>query len=161
MLPYVSCFVGLMVGVGWLSGCASARQDGRVSVTPERTVLLPDSAGVARLDVQFSVPAGYMTRRERLVIAPQLVVDGALEKEMFPLVVDAPIYEKKLARRKALEDYRDPGEPYKCMIDSCRKAFVLDYREAIAIPDDFTSGLVRAVVSTDGCGECTGSIPYI
>lgn len=156
MLPYVSCLVGLMVGVGWLSGCASARQDGRVSVTPERTVLLPDSAGVARLDVQFSVPAGYMTRRERLVIAPQLVVDGALEKEMFPLVVDAPIYEKKLARRKALEDYRDPGEPYKCMIDSCRKAFVLDYREAITIPDDFTSGLVRAVVSTDGCGECTG-----
>ena len=147
----------LAASAGLLAGCASQREAGkRITATPAPYVLTPEDGRNADMDVVFHVPENYFTKRSRLVITPQLMVGDTVKEEYFPLVVDAPIYEKKLKRREVLEDYTDTLSGGIRKIDDTSASFDLPYSETVTLPAGADTARVVAVVSTDGCGECTG-----
>ena len=147
----------LTASLGLLAGCASNRQAAKtVTATPSPCVLTPDSANQVRMDMLFHVPENYFSRRSRLIITPQLVVEDTVKEEYMPLVLDAPIYNKKINRKKVLDQYIDPLEERAVTADKASRSFDLPYREAIQLPEGTEEGRIVGVVSTDGCGECTG-----
>lgn len=147
----------LAASAGLLAGCASQRQAGKsITATPTPYVLTPEDGRNADMDVVFHVPEDYFTKRSRLVIVPQLMVGDTVKEEYFPLVVDAPIYQKKLKRREVLENYTDTLAAGIRKIDDTSASFDLPYSEIVTLPEGVDTARVVAVVSTDGCGECTG-----
>lgn len=147
----------LAASAGMLAGCASQRQaEKSVTVTPEACVLVPENGRDTDMDVVFHVPEDYFTKRSRLVIVPQLMVGDTVKEEYFPLVVDAPIYEKKLKRREVLEHYTDTLASGIRKVDDTSASFDLPYSETVTLPVGVDTARVVAVISTDGCGECTG-----
>lgn len=147
----------LTASLGLLAGCASNRQAAKtVTTTPSPCVLTPDSANQVRMDMLFHVPENYFSRRSRLIITPQLVVEDTVKEEYMPLVLDAPIYNKKINRKKVLDQYIDPLEERAVKADKASRSFDLPYRETVQLPEGMEEGRIVAVVSTDGCGECTG-----
>lgn len=157
MKKYILCIIVWPLVTFFLAGCASGKKAvKRISVTPDSCVLLPDTAGNVVLETAFQIPGHYISKRSRLVIVPQLLVNGEVRKELAPLVVDAPIYEKKMERKKVIDGYQDPYRSGRWMAKDFSRPFELPYRESFAIPEDLETGRIRAVVSSDGCGECTG-----
>lgn len=147
----------LTASLGLLAGCASNRQAAKtVTATPSPCVLTPDSANRVRMEMLFHVPENYFSHRSRLVITPQLVVEDAVKEEYRPLVLDAPIYNKKINRKKVLEQYIDPLEKRAVKADKASRSFDLPYSETVQLPEGAEEGRIVAVVTTDGCGECTG-----
>lgn len=141
----------------FLLSCAAGKKSvKRITVTPDSCVLMPDTAGNIVLETAFRIPGHYVSKRSRLIIVPQLLVNGEVRKELAPLVVDAPIYEKKMQRRKVIDDYQDLYRADRKTIDKLSRPFELPYRTTFAMPEDLEVGRVWAVVSSDGCGECTG-----
>lgn len=153
-LHYITLIV---VSAGLLAGCSSQRQTGKsITVTPEACVLTPEDGRNTDMDVVFHVPDNYFTKRSRLVIVPQLMVGDTVKEEYLPLVVDAPIYNKKLKRREVLENYTDTLASGLRKVDDTSASFDLPYHEAVTLPAGVDTARVVAVISTDGCGECTG-----
>lgn len=153
---YLFRIVWILSGLSILAGCASTRKAAKtISVEAEKTVLTADSSGSFSLDVAFRIPRKYLPTRSRLFITPQLIVDDSLRCEFPPLVVDAPIHARKMKRRALLENYRDPYGEHLRKVDDPLSAFTLEYHTRFDIPEDSRSGFVRAVVSRDGCGECS------
>ena len=142
---------------GMLTGCAAQRHNARRAVTtsPCDVVLTPDSANRIDMGIDFHIPARYLSRRARLIITPQLVSGDTVRDEYPPLVVDASVYSKKTLRKEVLEDYQDP---YKAQRQPLGKAdsLTLTYRHTATLPDGIDAARLRAVISEDGCGECTG-----
>ena len=146
----------LAASLATLSGCVSRKAVRQgVQVTPKPVAVFPDSANQLRLDVEFHVPERYFSRRNRLVITPQFIA-GNGTADFAPLVVDAPAYTKKQMRRQALEGYTDSLTAGAFRQERAGKAVDLAYSDSILLPFDATDGRIVAVVSKDGCGECTG-----
>lgn len=144
------------VSIGLFTGCASSRRARTITTTPVPCVLTPDKDRNAEMDIVFHVPEKYFKKRSRLIITPQLVVDNTVKEEYLPLVVDAPIYNKKLKRRKVLDNYVDPHAGQVQDVENTSASFDLPYRETVTLPAGADTARVVAVVSADGCGECTG-----
>ena len=90
-------------------GCAPRKRgEITVTVTPSPCMLTPDSANRVQMDMLFRVPRSDFSKRSRLIIAPQLLANDSLYAEYLPMVMDAPIYEKKKHRLVQLEGYADP-----------------------------------------------------
>lgn len=140
-----------------LCGCAARRAATPLTVSPQAAVLSSDSANRVDMDLTIHVPQGYLARRARMVITPQLMVNDTVADEYRPLVVDAPIYDKKRTRRETLEDdFRDPYADVRRTQANRREAFDLAYRQTVTLPQGVAVARIRAVVSEDGCGQCTG-----
>ena len=140
-----------------LCGCAARRAATPLTVSPQAAVLSSDSANRVDMDLTIHVPQGYLARRARMVITPQLMVNDTVADEYRPLVVDAPIYDKKRTRRETLEDdFRDPYANVRRTQANRREAFDLAYRQTVTLPQGVAVARIRAVVSEDGCGQCTG-----
>lgn len=154
-LQYIS-LVTIMMSV--LVGCSTSnKQVGKVvTTTPAPNVLTPDTANQVNLDLLFHIPARYLSERSRLVITPQLVRNDTVQDEYTPLVVDAPIYNKKINRKKVLDDYLDPYEKEAMKADKVSHSFELPYKETVQLPVGTEEGRFVAVISADGCGQCTG-----
>lgn len=135
-----------------LAGCATVKTDRQVYVSPVRT-LTPDSTSSVQVDVTVHVPEKAFSRRSRLIVVPQLMQHDRMLAELTPVVLDAPIYQKKMERRKELEDYRDPYAPWAQAVERNR-AYDLVYRERVFVPDSISAGQIVAVLSADGCGSC-------
>lgn len=91
----------------FLLSCAAGKKSvKRITVTPDSCVLMPDTAGNIVLETTFRIPGHYVSKRSRLIIVPQLLVNGEVRKELAPLVVDAPIYEKRCSAEKSLMTIR-------------------------------------------------------
>ncbi len=143
--------------VGLLAGCASGRKAAEaVTVSPSPVVLTPDGSGQMLMDVTFRVPSRYLSKRSRLVILPRLVVGDSVRDEYQPIVIDAPIFNKKKERREALENYADPYEGRAVAMDRTSRGFELPYSQTVRLPKGADNARVVGVVTTDGCGECTG-----
>ena len=108
------------------------------------------------MDILFQIPRDYFSKRSRIVITPQLVVDDTVREEYLPLVLDAPIYKKKKERLEKLEGYTDPYADRIVQTDPTTDVFELPYREGVQLPTGTDNARIVGVVSTDGCGECTG-----
>ena len=95
--------------VNMLVACSTGKQAQKtVTATPAPCMLTPDSANRVQMDLLFRVPRRAFSKRSRLIITPQLMVNDSLYDEYLPLVMDAPIYEKKKHRLVELEGYADP-----------------------------------------------------
>lgn len=148
---------GFALSAGLLAGCASNREALQpVTVTPAPYVLTPDSGNRVTMDMTFHVPEKTFNKRSRLVITPQLMVGDTVKEEYLPLVLDAPIYIKKNNRRMVLEDYEDPNAERALRVDDASASHDIPYNETVTLPAGTDTARVVAVVSTDGCGECTG-----
>ncbi len=142
--------------LGLLTGCASVRKAKEaVTVSPSPALLTPDSDGRAQMDVTFRVPAGYLSERSRLVILPGLMVGDSVKEEYSPVVIDAPIYNKKKERREVLVDYSDPYAGHAVVVNRTSEGIDLPYSRTILLPEGADNARVVGVVSTDGCGECS------
>lgn len=141
-----------------LAGCATiGRRTGKViTATPSPCILTPDSASMVRMDLIFHVPERYLSSRSRLVITPILVENGKAIADYAPLVLDAPVYGKKLRRKEVLGNFIDPYGEKAMKADKVSRSFELPYSETLRLPEGSGEGRVVAVVSEDGCGECAG-----
>lgn len=117
---------------------------------------MPGVDDSTRIDVIFLLPENYLTRRSRVVITPQLVAGDSVYGEYPPMVLDASIYRKKVERLEVLDGYSDPYVQEARMIDN-RKLYEIPYTCPVILPTGITNAHLQAVVSTDGCGECTGT----
>lgn len=148
----------LATAIGLFTGCASARKQAEkvITTTPNLYVLTPDTANRIQLNLVFNVPEHYLSRRSRLVITPQLVNGTEVKDEYTPLVLDAPVYSKKTNRKQVLDNYTDPYGEQAMKADKSSRSFSLPYSQSLQLPEGTESGQIVAVVSTDGCGACTG-----
>ena len=157
MKKYILFIIACLAVAFFLESCVAGKKFAKqISVAPDSCILFPDTAGNIVLETVFQIPEHYISKRSRLVIVPELLVNGEVRKELTPLVVDAPIYEKKLERKKAIDGFRDLYQSNRRIVKDFSHPFELPYRELVAIPEDLETGQIRVVVSRDGCGECTG-----
>lgn len=136
-----------------MAGCAASRGSRPVRVSPVET-LTPDSASAVDVDVTIHVPRHSFSRRSRLVVVPQLVQGDSMLAECTPLVLDAPIYSKKMARRIKLDGYADTLAAVARKVDS-GDDYAVPYAERVQVPADVTGGKIVAVLTVDGCGQCS------
>lgn len=148
-------FVALVVLLAFVLSSCATRQIAPLKVTPSSLVIMPDAGDSLRMDVIFHIPENYLTRRSRVVITPQLVVSDSVCGEYVPVVLDATIYRKKVERLEVLDGYSDPYVREARVINN-RQAYEIPYSHSVSLPEGVTDARIRAVVSTDGCGECTG-----
>ena len=147
----------LVASAGFIVGCASKNlQTKNITVTPQNCKIIPNDGYNADLDVVFHVPSDYLKKRSRLVIMPQLIVADSIRSEFDPIVVDAPIYKKKMERRQVLENYTDTLAHGLRSVEDTSASFDLPYSVDVVLPEGVDNASVVAYVSTDGCGECTG-----
>lgn len=151
-------YITLAATIGLLSGCAASKKQAEkvVTTTPNPYVLTPDTANRITMDLVFNVPEHYLAKRNRLVITPQLINGTEVKDEYMPVVLDAPIYNKKINRKQVLDNYIDPYGKQAVKADKTSRSFSLPYTQTLQLPDGTESGQIVAVVSTDGCGACTG-----
>ena len=147
-----------LTATGLLAGCAAHRDTaGRaVTATLADTVLTPDSADRIDVDLTFHIPAQSLARRARLIITPQLVSGDTVREEYMPLVVDADIYGKKTRRKEVLEGYQDPYAGTRRAHPDRKADIDLPYHHTAVMPQGIETARLRAIVSEDGCGQCTG-----
>lgn len=134
-------------------GCAALREERMVAVSPVKS-LTPDSTSVVHVDVDVRVPRKAFSGRSRLIIVPHLMRNDSIVSVCRALVLDAPIYSKKLERRTTVYGYVDPLAANARKIDN-RDEIVVPYVESVSVPDTLDGGRIVAIVTTDGCGECT------
>lgn len=148
------CLTGAVTLSALLVACNTSEK--AIKVAPEVQKVTPDSCGKISLDLGLEVPAGYVSPRSRLIVVPQLCDSTSALMELDPLVLDAPIFSKKMQRRQVLEGYMDPYDGYARKIEKTRRAQQLDYVARIDLPEGEHNGnRIVGVVTTDGCGECT------
>lgn len=151
-------YITLAATIGLLAGCAASKQQAEkvVTTTPNPYVLTPDTARRITMDLVFNVPEHYLAKRSRLVITPQLMNGTEVKDEYMPVLLDAPIYNKKINRKQVLDNYTDPYGQQAVKADKTARSFTLPYTQTVQLPEGTESGQIVAVVSTDGCGACTG-----
>lgn len=133
-------------------GTLSVKAQAVISVSPVET-LTPDSLLQVNVNVVFHIPEHAFSKRSRLIIVPQLMKCDSLVAECKPIVLDAPIYSKKMARREKLGGYTDTLRAVAMEINN-GKAYDIPYYDKVFVPENLYDGHITAVVSTDGCGEC-------
>lgn len=148
-------FVVLLV-VTWVLSSCTTRQTVPLKVLPSSQIIMPGVDDSVHIDVVFHIPENYLTRRSRVVITPKLVVADSVYGEYAPVVLDASIYRKKVERLEVLDGYSDPYVQEARLIDN-RKSYEIPYTCPVILPAGVTNAHIQAVVSTDGCGECTGT----
>lgn len=146
--------IGACIG---LSGCMTVKKSGKaVALNPASCVLTPDAYSRVYVDMDFLVPENYFSKRSRLFITPQFMSGDTVVEEYFPMVVDASVYSKKMHRKKILHGYQDMYEEHVIRQNHASNGFSIHYQDTLNLPVGTQNGRLRAVVSTDGCGECTG-----
>jgi len=147
-------YIGTIVLFAIFAGSCSNPQ--HVIVSPNPNVVQCDSSRLGVVDVTLNIPPKYISRRARIVVTPELIVgDSIVAEQLKPLVLDGSIFHKKNIRRKALRDYTDPYADYAQRINNS-KAIEMPYHDTFKMPEAYERGLVKALVSHDGCGSCTG-----
>ncbi len=147
--------VSAMLALAFISGCGASRKASKViTVAPVRQVLSQDSTDKVSLNLVFHVPEKYFGTRSRLVILPQLMVGDTVKEKYSPIVLDAPIYNKKKERLEVLEEYHDPYSESAVAVKKPSRAFNIPYSESVSLPEGVDNARIAGVVTTDGCGRC-------
>lgn len=132
--------------------CTSVKTERQIYVSPVST-LTPDSTSTVLVDAVIHVPQKAFSRRSRLIVVPQLMQNDSMLAELTPVVLDAPVYVKKMKRKEKLDGYDDPYSDMSQEIDR-RKAYSFSYHDRVVVPDSMDGGQILAILSTDGCNEC-------
>lgn len=141
------------------AGCSTGRKTVKtIETMPQYYVVTPDSNNAVKLDMEFNIPSHYFSKRSRLIILPQLVENDSVKGEFTPLVLDAPVYNKKKRRQTVLDDeYVDPYSGKSVSVNHVTKSFSWPYRDECVLAEKVGTGHIRGVVTTDGCGECSAT----
>ena len=139
-----------------MSGCAANNAGKTITTTPTPYVVVPDADNKVQLNVSFSVPEHYISRRSRLVVVPQVFAGDSLVGECQPVALYSPIYNKKVDRQRVLNKYEDPYAGHIIKVDNTARKTEFEYNQTVQLPLDVDNARMVAVVSVDGCGECTG-----
>lgn len=144
--------------LGILTGCASHKlaKEEKISFSPQPYQVVVDSSNQAHLNLMFCIPKYYFSKRSRLFIVPQLMNADTIVKAYSPLVLDAPIFSKKMERKRELAQYQDPYASIAQKVSNLDEAYVAPYQRVIQVPKEIQKGNIVAVASEDGCGQCTG-----
>lgn len=126
----------------------------QITFTPDSLVLVPDASNKLALNVKVNVPKHYFSKRSRLFILPVLTDSDSIVARYNPLVLDAPIYTKKMERKKVLSHAKDPYAAVAQKVSDTRKGYVANYSDTITLPQDVRQAQLVAIASAEGCGEC-------
>ena len=152
-LTIIKIFVFLF-SLGWLGSCSSVKTS-RISVSPEEAevALNPSSRGTVKM--KFQVPVDYLSKRGRLLIMPRLVTaDGKVADVYEPVAVDAPVYTKKMYRKRVLEGYVDSLSEKALRTDRWSKQVEIPYEASFIVPEGMENAHIDALVSIEGCLSC-------
>ena len=127
-----------------------------ITFSPDSLSLTPDSANRLAINMKVNIPKRYFSKRSRLFIVPMLRDGDSTIAEYKPLVLDAPIYSKKMERKWVLDSIVDPYKAVAQQVKDSRKAFTIDYTDTLLLPASLQQGQLMALVSADGCGSCQG-----
>lgn len=154
-IKYLSLILAT-VGLAFLTGCSTQKTAKSITTSPTPYVIAPDADNKAQLDLSFHVPRHYFSKRSRIVITPQLLVGDSVIDEYQPLVLHSSIYDKKMNRLRVLKGYNTSYADRVIKSGRASREMELPYSETIHLPNGIDNARVAAVVSTDGCGRCTG-----
>lgn len=97
-----------LFSLGIFGSCSPVKTPVGVSVSPRLGEVMLDPSSKGTVKMKFQVPVDYLSKRGRLLITPRLVApDGEVADMYEPVAVDAPVYAKKIYRKKVLEGYVD------------------------------------------------------
>ncbi len=142
-----------------MQGCSQHRLASgadRMTIEPAPYTVAPDSTGNADIDIRLHIPHNYFSSRSRLFVVPTLVAADTVVKAYRPLVLDAPIYSKKMRRRAVLNGEADPYADIAQTLPTTARDYSADYKGSLRVPAAIDSARLVAVASADGCGRCTG-----
>ena len=139
-----------------MSSCSKQNivSDKKITCTPDSFMLLPDSSNQAALNLQVHIPKHYFSKRSRLFVIPVLTDSDSIVAKYKPIVLDAPIYRKKMERKWVLDSIADPYNSIAQRVTNTKVDFSVLYNDTITLPANFHKGSLVAVASADGCGEC-------
>ena len=88
-----------------MSSCSnqSMASDKKITCTPDSFMLMPDSSNQAALNLQVHIPKHYFSKRSRLFVIPVLTDSDSIVAKYKPIVLDAPIYRRKMERKWVLD----------------------------------------------------------
>ena len=149
--------LSLLLALSLTAGCAHHNfEQNRVHLEADMLPLWhTNAAGRAVVHTTFVVPRKALTRRQRLIVVPQMVIGAdSVVAELTPLVADRRQFSRKLHRRQVLEGYADPYSPMALHYDKQHVA-LLPYADTLHMPLPLRQVRLRAMLTTDGCGRCT------
>lgn len=149
--------LSLLLALSLTAGCAHHNfEQNRVHLEADMLPLWhTNAAGRAVVHTTFVVPRKALTRRQRLIVVPQMVIGAdSVVAELTPLVADRCQFSRKLHRRQVLEGYADPYSPMALHYDKQHVA-LLPYADTLHMPLPLRQVRLRAMLTTDGCGRCT------
>lgn len=98
-----------LFSLGIFGSCSPVKTPVGVSVSPRLGEVMLDPSSKGTVKMKFQVPVDYLSKRGRLLITPRLVApDGEVADMYEPVAVDAPVYAKKIYRKKVLEGMSTP-----------------------------------------------------
>lgn len=152
-LTIIKIFVFLF-SLGWLGSCSSVKTS-RISVSPEEAEVALDPSSRGTVKMKFQVPVDYLSKRGRLLIMPRLVTaDGEVADVYEPVAVDAPVYTKKMYRKRVLEGYVDSLSEKALRTDRWSKQVEIPYEASFIVPEGMENAHIDALVSIEGCLSC-------
>ena len=156
MRQYIQYIYGMALASAVLAGCTAVRQaGGEARAIPAAQALTADAVtGEVRVKTVFHLPAGYLSKRNRLVVAPRLLLNDTVAAEYPPLVVDGWVYGKKSDRRKRLKGYEDPYASLAMPLRDAAVSLDLPFEATVALPDGGDRAELVAVLSLEGCESC-------
>ena len=139
-----------------MSSCSnqSMASDKKITCTPDSFMLMPDSSNQAALNLQVHIPKHYFSKRSRLFVIPVLTDSDSIVAKYKPIVLDAPIYSRKMERKWVLDSIADPYDSIAQRVTNTKVDLSVLYNDIITLPANFHKGSLVAVASADGCGEC-------
>ena len=139
-----------------MSSCSKQNivSDKKITCTPDSFMLLPDSSNQAALNLQVHIPKHYFSKRSRLFVIPVLTDSDSIVAKYKPIVLDAPIYRRKMERKWILDSIADPYDSIAQRVTNTKVDLSVLYNDTITLPANFHKGSLVAVASADGCGEC-------
>ena len=136
--------------------CSCAGPKTGFSATPAGTEITADENGKAEVKLDFNFPARYVPTRARVFVTPELVQGDSVIQTLDPMVVDGPTLVKIKTRRLVLHGEVDPQLATSLKPLTTKTPLSYPYSATLQLPEGFTEGNLFAVVSSDGCGVCTG-----
>ena len=137
--------IGACIG---LSGCMTIKKSGKaVTLNPASCVLTPDAYNRVYVNMDFQVPDGYFSKRSRLFITPQFMSGDTVVEEYFPVVVDAPVYSKKMHRKKVLHGYKDLYGDYAFRQNHVSRGFNVHFQDTLILPEEILLASTKSSIN--------------
>lgn len=136
-----------------LVACRSSHTERPITTTPAPCVLAPDRYGKATMKVDVTIPSGFMTKRMRLCITPQLMTGERILETYSPILLEGSIYKKKQERNETFGHYDKKDFSHSAVIN-VSKPYTFQIDQAVILPKDVQTARVVGIVTSDGCGRC-------